>query len=62
MILIKSLITLCLLTFMAGCQKSNEDWSTYGKNLENQRYSKLSQINEKMGKRFKIRLAVSNWY
>ena len=54
MILIKSLITLSLLTLLSGCQKSDEDWSTYGKNLENQRYSKLSQINEKNVKDLKL--------
>ena len=54
MILVKSLITLFLLTLLSGCQKSNEDWSTYGKNLENQRYSKLSQINEENVKDLKL--------
>jgi len=54
MILLKSLITLFLLTLLSGCQKSNEDWSTYGKNLENQRYSKLSQINEENVKDLKL--------
>ena len=54
MILVKSLITLCLLSFLSGCQKVNEDWSSYGKNLENQRYSKLRQINEENVKDLKL--------
>ena len=44
---IKSLIFLYLLIFLSGCQERNVDWLSYGNNLENQRYSKLSQINEK---------------
>jgi len=54
MILVKSLITLYLLSFLSGCQKVNEDWSSYGKNLENQRYSKLRQINEENVKDLKL--------
>ena len=54
MILIKSLITLFLLTLLSGCQQSDEDWPTYGRNLENQRYSKLSQINDENVKYLKL--------
>ena len=44
---IKALTLLIFLLFsLTACQKGNEDWLSYGKNLENQRYSKLSQINE----------------
>ena len=44
---IKSLIALLLLILLSGCQERNVDWLSYGSNLENQRFSKLSQINEK---------------
>ena len=35
------------LFFLSACQKQNEDWSSYGKDLTNQRFSKSDQINTK---------------
>ncbi len=34
-----------ILLILASCSKQNEDWGSYGKDLTNQRYSKLKQIN-----------------
>tara|TARA_B100000482_G_scaffold192183_1_gene179345 strand:- start:25293 stop:27035 length:1743 start_codon:yes stop_codon:yes gene_type:complete len=35
------------LILLSACQNQNEDWGSYGKDLTNQRYSKLNQINIK---------------
>ncbi|NQW34873.1 MAG: PQQ-binding-like beta-propeller repeat protein, partial [Methylophilales bacterium] len=39
-------LLLSLLVLITGCEQKNVDWSSYGNNLENQRYSKLNQINQ----------------
>ena len=44
----KNLLLIVFMFFsLSGCSDKNEDWSSYGKDLTNQRYSKLQQINEK---------------
>ena len=44
----KNLLLIVSMFFsLSGCSDKNEDWSSYGKDLTNQRYSKLQQINEK---------------
>ena len=35
------------LFLLSGCQNQDQDWSSYGKDLTNQRFSKLDQINTK---------------
>ena len=39
------LVILLSLFFLSSCQNQNEDWNSYGKDLTNQRFSKLDQIN-----------------
>ena len=44
----KSLLIIFLSLFLlTACQEQNDDWSSYGKDLTNQRFSKLDQINIK---------------
>ena len=46
--IIKNLIYfLLIISFLNGCKQKNEGWESYGKDLSNQRYSRLDQINIK---------------
>ena len=38
------LVIFLSLFFLSACQNQNEDWASYGKDLTNQRFSKLDQI------------------
>ena len=48
------LIILLSLFFLSACQDQNEDWNSYGKDLTNQRFSKLDQINIKNVKNLEL--------
>ena len=51
----KSLLVIFLsLFFLASCQNKNDDWSSYGKDFTNQRFSKLDQINIKNVKNLEL--------
>jgi len=51
----KSLLVIFLSLFLlAACQNQNDDWSSYGKDLTNQRFSKLDQINIKNVKNLEL--------
>jgi len=41
------LLIISMFFFLSGCSDKNEDWGSYGKDLTNQRYSRLQQINDK---------------
>ncbi len=42
----KNILVIFLSLFLfSACQNQNEDWPSYGKDLTNQRFSKLDQIN-----------------
>ena len=43
----KILVIFLSLFFFSACQNQNEDWGSYGKDLTNQRFSRLDQINTK---------------
>ena len=48
------LVILLSLFFLSACQNQNEDWNSYGKDLTNQRFSKLDQINIKNVKHLEL--------
>ena len=43
-----------ILLILTSCSKQNEDWNSYGKDLTNQRYSKLKQINTENIQKLKL--------
>ena len=40
------LLITSIFLFLSGCSDKNEGWDSYGKDLTNQRFSKLNQIND----------------
>ena len=42
----KLLLITSIFLFLSGCSDKNEGWDSYGKDLTNQRFSKLKQIND----------------
>ena len=48
------LIIFLSLFLLTACQEQNDDWSSYGKDLTNQRFSKLDQINIKNVKNLEL--------
>ena len=36
-----------LIFCLMGCKPSDQDWSSYGKDLTNQRYAVIDEINDK---------------
>ena len=51
----KNILVIFLSLFLfSACQNQNEDWSSYGKDLTNQRFSKLDQINTKNVKNLEL--------
>tara|TARA_B110000503_G_scaffold4734_1_gene6263 strand:- start:1609 stop:3354 length:1746 start_codon:yes stop_codon:yes gene_type:complete len=51
---LKKIVLFFLLFCLVGCQQSDSDWSSYGQDLTNQRYSRLDQINNTNVKDLKL--------